>query len=271
MLLPFFERPWMDAFDIATIPGLSGASISPASVAPLSLWWEYAKSRNWVAGYIQLDPSVELSELPPHSDLVPHNFLFFLDLDNWDPAKAPSRTIHRKIAAAEKNGAVLVSNTAELTQRLQELYPSAMQRLGASGIVALETLSRWASGPNSFIFGVRLGQVIHAVHLGHRAGEFAEVHTAATTKEGRSLATVVYWGAADYLRQRGVRFYNLGGGPRPGDGIAQFKMRLGGRPAALRSIQQIYDRERYHEFCVRSGCGEDAGGRFPPYRYAGPG
>src|SRR5689334_20721814 len=54
MLLPFFERSWQGTTDIATVPGLSGASISPSSIAPLSLWNEYAMSRKWVAGYLQI-------------------------------------------------------------------------------------------------------------------------------------------------------------------------------------------------------------------------
>lgn len=52
MLILFFEREWRGRTDIATVPGLSGTSISPISSAPLSLWREYAAAQGWVAGYI---------------------------------------------------------------------------------------------------------------------------------------------------------------------------------------------------------------------------
>src|SRR5258708_24192979 len=41
MLLPFVERSWRGNTDIATILGLSVASITPTSSAPTLLWREY--------------------------------------------------------------------------------------------------------------------------------------------------------------------------------------------------------------------------------------
>src|SRR5712692_6838493 len=60
MLLPFIERSRRGTTDIATILGLSGASMTPTSSAPLGLWQEYAAAQGWVAGYIQLALSVDL-------------------------------------------------------------------------------------------------------------------------------------------------------------------------------------------------------------------
>ncbi len=103
------------------------------------------------------------------------------------------------------------------------------------------------------------------MHLGHVAGEHAEWHIAATTDKGRSLACLIYWNAAAHLRSRGVRFYNAGGGVRIGDGIYTFKQRLGGIPTPLKSLREIYDRDTYHELCVRAGCRPDTEW-FPAYR-----
>ena len=70
MLIAFFERRCMGATDIATIQGLSGASMSPISIAPLALWREYATAQGWVAGYIQLATASELDvdECPPDGE-----------------------------------------------------------------------------------------------------------------------------------------------------------------------------------------------------------
>ncbi len=131
MVLPFFERSWLGAIDIATVPGLSGASLSPISEAPLRLWRDYAISQNWVAGYIQLAASTDLRGLPPNSKLVAHNAVFILDLRDWDPTKTASRTIRQKVAVALRQGAAIVDDAELLIESLEQLYPPTMRRLGA--------------------------------------------------------------------------------------------------------------------------------------------
>src|SRR5260221_11056500 len=64
MLLPFYERDWEGAVDISTIVGGSGASVLPCSLAPLSLWREFAVARGWVAGYIQLSSEIQFDQAP---------------------------------------------------------------------------------------------------------------------------------------------------------------------------------------------------------------
>ena len=63
----------------------------------------------------------------------------------------------------------------------------------------------------------------------------------------------------------GVRRFNIGGGGRVGDGICRFKQRFNVAPTPLRSLRQIYDRERYERLCEGVGTlALDAW--FPPYR-----
>lgn len=270
MLLPFFERTWMGATDVATIPGLSGASICQGSAAALlALWREYARSRNWVAGFIQLATGTQPDELPPDSWIVAHNAVFLFDLRDWDPVSLASRTIRRKVTAALRTGATLIDDPIVLVQRLKELYPPTMQRLKAVASFSEETLDRWARAPTSLVLGVNVNNVIEAVHLGHLAGEHAEWHIAATSENGRSLATLIYWDVAAHLRRRGVRFYNMGGGAHIGDGVYQFKERLGGVSIPLRSLRQVYNREKYHELCISCGAEPSVTTWFPAYRQRG--
>jgi hypothetical protein len=62
---------------------------------------------------------------------------------------------------------------------------------------------------------------------------------------------------------------NLGGGIRPGDGVAQFKQRFGPKTLPLRSIKQVYQPETFSRLCGEVKA--DPNGRhdyFPPYRRA---
>lgn len=263
MLIPFYERTFMETTDIATIPGLSGASVTPNSSAPLALWREYAASRGWVAGYMKLATSADLRELPPESRLIEYNAAFIVDLRPDDPLKAVSRTVHRKIQEAERNGAVVVTGAA-LADSLVNLYPGTMRRLGGVEEFSAETLRRWARDSETVLIGVSLGGVVHAVHMGYVSGRNAEWHVAATTEEGRSLGTLIYWHAITLLKSRDVHFYNMGGGGRVGDGLYRFKSWFGGTPLPLRAVQQIYDSNKYRELCLLTGEGADQGW-FPAY------
>src|SRR5258708_18529845 len=73
MLLPFIERSWRGNTDIATILGLSGASIAPASNAPPGLWHEFAAAQRWVAGYIQLAVCVDFAAEQRSGRVVANN------------------------------------------------------------------------------------------------------------------------------------------------------------------------------------------------------
>jgi hypothetical protein len=265
MVLPFFERSWNGEIDVATMSGLSGASLSSDSGAPISLWREYAMGQKWVAGYIQLAPATRLNELPPASHIVEHNAVFLFDVHDWDPTKVASRTVRRKILAAEQQGATVIDDPSILGESLQRLYSPTMRRLGAPESFSPETLCRWSQAPTSLLLGVRLGETIEAVHLAHLSDEAAEWHIAGTTESGRSLAALIYWNAPAYLRKRGIRFCNLGGGARIGDGVYELKKRLGGVPTPLQSLRQIYDEQKYEELCALAGVPAETVW-FPAYR-----
>jgi len=263
MLLPYFERSFMGTTDVATLPGLSGASLFPNDDSrPLGLWREYAKAQGWIAGYIQLSLFVQLDRLPPDSQLVQHNVLFTFDLTTWTD-RAVSRNFRRKIFEAPRRGALLIEDPSVLAGSLGQLYPEAMRRFQKAKEFSSETLMRWAIAPSSLILGVSLGGIIQAVHLGCVAGEHAEWHVGATTEVGRSLATWIYWNAIERLRSKGVRYFNVGGAVRHGDGIFRFKERYGATPYPLFSVRQIYDRLKYDELCYRVSLNKNW---FPAYR-----
>jgi hypothetical protein len=261
MLLPFFERSFKGTTDIATIPGLSGASIEASASAPVGLWHEYATEQGWICGYIQLALSVEFGHNLPYSDVVTHNQVFILDLDNPNILGTFSRNLRRKIRDAERCGIVLVDEPAPLAESVTRLHPA----LVGTGHFSPETLSRWTHDPACVGVGASIGDQIEAVHLYRVEREYAEGHLAATSKRGRNLGAWLICKAIERLQQRGVRRLNIGGGGHIGDGIYQFKQRFNVAPTPLRSLRQIYDRERYEHLCEGVGT-LVLDPWFPPYR-----
>jgi len=264
MLLPFFEREWKGTTDIATIFGLSGASIAPTSPAPLATWREYAASRGWVAGYIQYSPYLE-SVASSGEDIVAGNSVVLLDLAPAEPMADAADSVRAKIRAAAKDQVPIVDDRARLSAALQELYPATMRRVEARPQYAFsaETLRGWAEDPSAVVLGAEHEGRIDAVSVFLVAGRYAEYHVNASTAHGRDSAAWLVHHAIHRLRDRGVTSLNLGGGARRGDGLFQFKMRFGGTEKVLQAARQIYDRATYDALC--GGANADAGW-FPPYR-----
>jgi hypothetical protein len=267
MLLPFFEREWLGTTDVATIRGLSGASISPSSNAPLHLWREYAAERGWVAGYIQLGTTVALEAALDGDELVAHQRVFLLDLRAPDLLRSASNIVRRKIRRAVKLGAVLVEERHVVADALKRLYPPTMRRVGARPVYAVSpaTLERWVLDPSSIALGARVGGSVEAVSIFCVAGRHAEYHINASTASGRDLSAWLIWKAIERLKAAGVEVLNLGGGIRPGDGVARFKERFHGEPRPLWAVRQIYDHATYDELCRSAGVTSPSEW-FPAYR-----
>jgi hypothetical protein len=266
MLLPFFQREWLGTIDVATILGLSGASITPSTAEPLHHWRQFAAQKGWVAGYIQLAPDTVPQESLAPDDLVKGNVVFLVDTEAWSPRSA-SRTVRRKIRDAEASGVALVDDRAVLADSLKELYPIAMQRVGARPQYNLSsaTLDRLTYTPSSLALGVDVGGAVEMVALFLIAGDRADGQFVGTSERGREYAAWLYAKGIELLRAQGVRLVNLGGGVIPGDGIYQFKEKFGARPTRLYAVRQIYDRVKYEELCKRAGA--PANERwFPAYR-----
>lgn len=210
MLMPFYERAWNGTIDIATLLGLSGASIVPSSSAPLQLWREYAASRGWVAGYIQLSAGVTGEETWEES-VVQTNTVFWLSLRDIH-LNALSPTIRQRIRKAEKQNVTLVPDRNVLLPSLKTLYPTTMQRVASPPHYHFspETLEVWASDHTSLVLGARVAGSIEAVSLFLVSGTHAEYHLNASTEDGRDLAAWLIWNAVLILQAKKVPVLDLG-------------------------------------------------------------
>lgn len=266
LLVPYVEREWSDTKDIATITGLSGASVSPQSAAPFGLWRDFARSRGWVAGYIRLAPDTDISMLP-RSELASRSAVYVLDLEGQDVWTTASQIVRRKVNRAMRAGVTLVEDRPTLARRLVEIYPQTMQRIPAakSYYFTAETLARWSFDPSSVILGAQVGDDIEAVCIFLTAGKHAEWHTVGNTISGRTLSAWLIWTGVQRLREMGIRWLNLGGGVRPGDGLHAFKEKFGAAAQPAYALHQIYDREKYRALCPAAHNHEHSHW-FPAYR-----
>lgn len=273
MLLPFFEREWNGERDIATILGLSGMSIQPASAAPLNLWREYAAYAGWVAGYLQMSTSASSDDplfwqqVSETGSLFTGNHVYLLPIGRNDVLQSCSEMIRRKVHRAEQDGACLVDDKLMLADSLKHLYPQAMWRVGARACYEYSeaTLDRWVQDPGVIALGASINGSVEAVSLFCFAGEQAEYYLNACSERGRSFAAWLILHAVRRLQALGVVTLNLGGGIRIGDSLAFFKERFNGTCRKLTAVCQIYDPEKYDMLCLQAGTDREAC-YFPAYR-----
>jgi hypothetical protein len=266
LLLPFVERCWNGQTDIATIPGLSGASIVPGSAQPLARWHAFAATQGWVAGYIQLAADT-YPNVPGELGVVERTQMFFLEIRRWTLRSTASPIIRRKVAAALRAGAAVSDDRAALVAALQRLYIETLSRFGGVSAITPATIDEWSSDRRNLLVGAMLNGTVEAVHLVHVHGDVAELHLVGTTEHGRRLSALVYTAVIERLQAMGVALLNLGGA-QAGSGLFQFKQWLGGTSRPLHSISQIYDKARYHALCLDAGVASDEPW-FPAYRAEG--
>jgi hypothetical protein len=267
LLIPFVELHGDGFTDIATYQCMSGASLRPATIRPLLLWSEFARSQGWVTGYLQMSPYEGFRLDVPSARVLPRNEAFLVDTNPADFLARVSRTIRSKIQDAEGQGTQLVVGGDDVVEALQRLYPASMTRLQArrSYHFSPETLQRWARDPKSLVIAARVGPQIEAVCLIHCSGERAESPVFASTEAHRHLQAWLIWQALPLLAGQGVRAFNIGGADPNRPGLYAFKERFHAERRPTVAVGQIYDPARFAELCERAGRpAEDA--FFPPYR-----
>jgi hypothetical protein len=264
LLLPFIQRTWREHTDIATLPGLSGASIVPPSGAPLARWHEFAAASGWVCGYIQLSP-MTYPNVPAETITSHRTHVFRINPSTWDRQKTPSTIIRRKLAAARRSCASISPDRSAVVARLWTLYQETLSRFGHRPNFTSETLSHWSRDPQNVVVGLMVDGSVEGAQLVHVHEHQAEVQIVATTDRGRRFSALLYAETLERLAERNVTCCNLGGGGNPGDGLFMFKTWLGATPVPLRAIRQIYDVPTYETLCRTAGK-EQADSYFPVYR-----
>lgn len=265
LVIPFFERTHAGRTDICTWLSVSGAWARPPLAPLIAAWDAHARGQGWVASYIQVEPSSDVATLP---QAVPGNEVFLLDLAARPPREGFSRNVERHLRAAELLGAQLVEDRDALAEAFARLYPAAMATAGATRAYDLPatTLLALARSPDCRILGAALQDRIELVLLFPASARRAENFLVAAGPGGRNPVTAwLYWQMLERLRAIGIAEINLGGGVRRGDGIAEFKRRLGGVLRPLHALRMVHDETGYAALCAAVGADRRTAW-FPAYR-----
>jgi hypothetical protein len=265
MILPFHKRQFRGQIDITTLPGLSGALIRPDSTAPLQLWRFYARSRGWVAGYLQLSAD-NAALLPDAPDMrVSKNEYFLFDLNEWQIERSIGHNMRKSLRRAQRDGAVLVTDQARLWAAFPGLHAQSMQMVGAQPAYGPAVLDAWAGSSSVHLFGGEVAGELQIAVLCVVGGDRAEGYLTGASPKGRSLHAWIFWQAAEWFSREGLREFNIGGYGVHGDGLHQMKARLVSRAVPLASVLQVYDQARYDQLCAQTGA-DPASSYFPQYR-----
>ncbi len=271
MILPFHVRTFGADADIATLPGLSGALITGAPLAPLREWDAFARAEGFVAGYLQLSALNE--DLPDAAiaaaglgEVRAHNALFIFDLATWDAATSPGPKMrNRAIREGTRAGAVLVTDRGRIADLFEDLHRTTLARTGTRQDFGAAAIAEWLASPEALAFGVEVGGTIMAVQIGRRAGDWGDLHLAGAREEGRHFQPWLFAAELTECRAMGLRWVNIGGYGTAGDGLHQMKARLGAREAPLRSLRMVHDRARFDALCATTGA-DPGDAYFPPWR-----
>lgn len=271
IVCPLAERLFRGHTDVVTPYGFSGFVGSGVLAGFPTLWKEFARSRGWVCGYIGLNPILQRAADYDAADVCEHNEVYVLNLarDERELLAALSANRRRQLRDWERSGAQVITDPSPLAEFWLREQGGFLRSRTASPVYRFsrETWLSLFDSPNVLLFGAAAGDSLVVVALFAFTPAIGEYLFSISTGDGARLSTPLLWHGALALRARGVRFLNLGGGIRPGDGVARFKQRFGAQALPLRSVREVYDRRIFEDLCRASNSDpEDRSGMFPPYR-----
>jgi hypothetical protein len=269
------ERGEPGQVDVVTPYGFGGFTGTGPGTGLLDSWNAFARGREYVAGYLGLNPVLVPDVCRQSPDHAEQNDVYVLELDRGLDAlqTALSTNRRRQLRAFAAQGTPVVEDQDRLGAYFLANVDVFLRSSGASAAYAF-TSSTWTSLldlDDVFLIGVEApdGSVVAACLFGAtpHCGEYL---FGISSPGGRAYSAPLIWSAATRLAARGVPRLNLGGGVRRGDGIAEFKERFGATRLPLGALKQVYRPSVYGELCRDAGADpDDRTGYFPAYRRPG--
>jgi hypothetical protein len=269
IVCPIAERHYAGHVDIVTPFGFSGFANAGRSMVFAEAWKRFAREREWVCGYIGLNPLLECFDHYAADDLFQQNELFCLDLqlDVAELYQRLSRSRQRQIKAWNARQDWLYLERERLVDFIVAEADAHFRRRGASSVYRFTPMT-WRSllaSPNVEILGATIEGRIVAVTVFGYSDTIADALFNISIPEGRDAATSLMWEGALRFKKRGITVLNMGGGVRQGDSIAQAKQLFGARVLPLRCLKQVYLADRFAELCRVAGVDpSERTGYFPP-------
>jgi hypothetical protein len=274
IVCPVAERHYAGQIDIVTPFGFSGFASIGQSTEFSQSWLRFAREREWVCGYIGLNPLLECVAHYPPADLYQENELYYLDLSLGEAElyRRLSKGRKRQIRRWNWPANWLCTDREALIDFIIAQSDDFFRSRGASSVYTFAPAT-WRSFlplQNVEILGAtNAGRIIAVMVIVHST-TIADAVFNISLPEGRDAQAPLLWEAALRLRTRGISILNVGGGIRRGDSVAQAKSYYGARVLPLRCLKQVYNPDRFAELCRIAGVDpSERVGYFPPYRAAG--
>ncbi len=269
IVCPIAERSFHGHIDILTPYGFSGFTGNGSCLDFTRQWKQEAARRNYVCGYIGLNPILHNPDYYAPEDAYTYNCIYAIDLqlEIEELFARLSKNRKRQLRSTDKSSTINFDQERILSFILRH-YSDFYQRKGASAVYQFlpETIEELATRDCVILFGAEGENGIEEVMMLAFTPFVGEYLMSISNNDASRHTVNLLWKAIHLLKDRGVRWFNLGGGIRPGDGVAQFKERFGGQVFPLQSLKQIYNTEIYANLCKQTHKDpEDLKGYFPPY------
>jgi len=271
ILCPIAEREYNGYKDIVTPYGFSGFTGSEDYSDFKNHWKEFVEERNYVCGYISLNPVLQNSSYFFNKDSFSSASLYFIDLklsltelfENLDANRRRQIKNYRKIEAS------FVYDQKILADFFIDNYYNFLKRINASSInyFSKETLEYICSLENVFMVGAGENNKIEAVYIFGYTQYIGDCLFNISTFEGREYTTPLLWCGLKYFRSKKIPVMSLGGGSKNDDSIDKSKQRFGSYRLPFVNLKQVYNSNVYKKLCDEKGVDAfDRTGYFPEYR-----
>jgi hypothetical protein len=271
IVCPIAEREFEGHVDIVTPYGLSGFVGNSDYVDFPRHWREFVRSRDYVCGYISLNPIFENSTYFLADELCSYNNIYVLDLTRSREELFSKLSKGRKgqLKEWEKTSVKLVLDKRALMDFFLANYLDFFAQKRATAVYAFApaTIESLLALNHVVMVGAGSGEKIEAVTVFTYTPFAADYLFNISRPEGRRHSVALLWYGVNYFKSIGVPILNLGGGVRADDSLSDFKQRFGGNKLPLSCLKQVYNPGVYAALCAQVGADPaDRTGYFPAYR-----
>lgn len=269
---PLAERRDARGFDVVSPYGYGGFIGTGNLTGAPQAWRRFAGERGYIAGYVALHPTLAAGAWRACATLSAPSFILNIAADE-DHLMAGMTSRRRYDLRAWLRDDHPVEDRGALVEAFIRLHPRQAERVDAAPVYHFgePALRLLLAIEETIVVGTRGRDGIEAVALFGLTPAAGEYLLAASTQTGRCHAKGLVWRGILALKKRGVGILNLGGGIRPGDGVAEFKRRFGAVETPGSCVKEIFDSARYGEACRAVGVDPASAGYFPAYRAAAAG
>ena len=269
-------RPGAKGPDLVTPLGFAGFALQGQPQGLSEEWTRFWQARGATAAFLQLSPFQSAEQWRVRLDglqswLGPARECWCWDL-RPEPAElmAAMSSKHRQLLHKwQRESQGLCWDAEEVLPHFCRFYADFLREHPVAAVYGYgeRELRILLAAPGAMLVGARAasGEIEAAMLYLHANGR-AESFLSASTEVGRQHSRGLYWGGALRLRELGVHTLNLGGGIRPGDGLSEFKQRLGANLSPTLALRQVFDADRFRAACQSAGVPVEGSGYFPPWR-----